>query len=116
MQWPQGGSGEDAECFIDDKGVRTEDPDDTYGRRPDEECKGEEWNPTFLGQEFEFNGSGWRNAVYSLKATNLEGEEVELSFDYTLLTGLEAGKTTYVQAIDLYTCAVSEVVSLTTSA
>ena len=74
MQYPQGSSGEAAECFIHDKGVRSEKPDADYGKRPDEECKGEDFNPTFQGEEFEFNGSGWRNAVYSITAANANGK------------------------------------------
>ena len=115
MQYPQGSSGEAAECFIHDKGVRSEKPDADYGKRPDEECKGEDFNPTFQGEEFEFNGSGWRNAVYSITAANANGEEVDLSFDYTLVDGLEPGMTTHVQVFDMHTCSVSEVVALTTT-
>ena len=73
MQYPQGGSGETAGCWIHDKGVMAETA--AFAKRTDRECKGESWNPTFRGDVFEYNGNGWRNAVYHVRDMSLPTPE-----------------------------------------
>lgn len=112
MQWPQGGSDYTAECYMDDKGLLSDSPTATYRKVSDTECKGENWNPTFLSQVFEFNGNGWRNAVYYIEAIGQDGQVTELSFDYKLLGDLPAGEQLHMQVLDTWTCSMSDVITL----
>lgn len=63
LQWPQGYNKEKVQCFFGDKGVLGQGE---FVQRPDSECISESWSPTAFGEQFEYHGAGWRNAVYSM--------------------------------------------------
>ena len=113
MQYPQGSKDDQAECWLEDKGLLSEDGSTAYTKQDDSECKGEDWNPVFRGEEFTYNGNGWRNAVYDIVAVGTDGADTELSFHYKRLElPGAAGQAVHVQVLDTESCALSDVAVL----